>query len=402
VRFEEGLSEVGMLNKEPRSLGLRVVLVILLSAAWLLPAAAQSELKPFIFEHRQAAHSLVDLSFLLDAPAGKRGFVRVANGHLVTGDGKRLRLWGVNLTDWTRGSTMFPPKAEAPMWAATLARFGINCVRLHFLDLAAPRGLIDAQRDDTRSFDAEQLDRFDFFMAQLKQRGIYLNLNLNVGRSYKAGDGVKDADQIRWAKGLTLYDARLIELQKEYAKQLLTHRNPYTQLEYRHDPAIVTVELLNENALYVGFRAPTPAYEQDLLDLYNQWLKRTRTTAQLAHLRELAGVAADAPIPRLQGRETATAPAERHYAELEFCMEMERRFYLEMQSYLRDTLQVKAPLVATADHSHSSSSYPMLTSTALLDIVDGHTYWQHPGPRGRTTRPWSNSRAPPLPTNLTR
>jgi hypothetical protein len=27
-----------------------------------------------------------------------------------------------------------------------LARFGINCVRLHFLDPAAPRGLIDATR----------------------------------------------------------------------------------------------------------------------------------------------------------------------------------------------------------------------------------------------------------------
>ncbi len=59
-------------------------------------------------------------------------------------------------------------------------------------------------------------------------------------------------------------------------------------------------------------------------------------------------------------------------------MEMGRRFYLIMQSYLKNTLKVKAPLVATADHS---SSYPMLASTSLLDIVDGHTYWQHPGPR---------------------
>jgi hypothetical protein len=29
----------------------------------------------------------VDVSFLLDAPAGKDGFVKVQNGHLATGDG---------------------------------------------------------------------------------------------------------------------------------------------------------------------------------------------------------------------------------------------------------------------------------------------------------------------------
>jgi hypothetical protein len=366
-----------------RSLFTLVLVVALVTSA----AVAQSEMKPFVFDHRNAANSVIDLSFLLDAPAGKRGFVRVANGHLVTSDGKRLRLWGVNITDWTRGSTMFPPKTDAPMWAATLARFGINCVRLHFLDLASPRGLIDAKREDTRSFDAEQLDRFDFFVAELKKRGIYLNFNLNVGRSYKAGDGVKDADKIRWGKGLTLFDARLIELQKEYARQLLTHKNPYTGLEYRDDPAVVTVEMLNENALYVGFRAPTPAYEQDLLNLYNDWLKRNRTPEQLAKLRELAGIAADAPIPRLQGRDAAP---ERRSTELEFYMEMERRFYLDMQAYLRDTLKVRAPLVATADHSHSGSSYPMLASTSLLDIVDGHTYWQHPGPRGIPNTPMVN------------
>ena len=369
---------------------MRIVFLILLVAAVSLPSAPDGELKPFILDHRGGAASVIDLSFLLDAPAGKRGFVRVADGHLVTGDGKRQRLWGVNITDWSRGSTMFPSKEDAPMWAATLARFGVNCVRLHFLDLATPRGLIDATRDDTRSFDAQQLDKLDFFIAELKRRGIYININLNVGRSYKAGDGVKDADKIRWAKGPTLFDPRLIELQKEYAKQLLTHYNPYTKTEYRNDPAVVTVELVNENALYLGFRAPTPAYDNDLLDLYNAWLKQKRSLAELAKLRAIAGVADDQPIPRLMGKEVGVAPPERFYTELEFFMEMERRYFLDMQSYLKDTLKVKAPLVASADHSHSGSSYPLLASTSLLDIVDGHTYWQHPGPRGIANTPMVN------------
>jgi hypothetical protein len=369
---------------------MRIVFLILLAAAVSLPSAPDGKMKPFVLDHRGGGASVIDLSFLLDAPAGKRGFVRVANGHLVTGDGKRLRLWGVNITDWSRGSTMFPSKEDAPMWAATLARFGVNCVRLHFLDLATPRGLIDSTRDDTRSFDAQQLDKLDFFIAELKKRGVYININLNVGRSYKAGDGVIDADKIRWAKGLTLFDPRLIELQKEYAKQLLTHYNPYTKTEYRNDPAIVTVELVNENALYIGFRAPTPAYDNALLSLYNAWLRQKRSPAELAKLRTIAGVANDQLIPRLMGKEVGAAPPERFYTELEFFMEMERRYFLDMQSYLKDTLKVKAPLVASADHSHSGSSYPLLASTSLLDIVDGHTYWQHPGPRGIPNTPMVN------------
>jgi len=371
---------------------MRAILFILLISAPFLPFwAPDDEMKPFALDHRGGGASVIDLSFLLDAPAGKHGFVRVANGHLVTGDGKRLRLWGVNITDWTRGSTMLPSKEDAPMWAATLARFGVNCVRLHFLDLATPRGLIDDSGDNSRSFNAEHLDRLDFWIAELKKRGIYTNLNLNVGRSYKAGDGVKDADKIRWAKGLTLYDPRLIELQKEYAKQLLTHHNPYTKTEYRNEPAIATVEMVNENALYIGFRAPTPAYDKDLLDIYNTWLRQKRNPAELSKLRALAGVEGEGPIPRLMGREVSAAAPERFYTELEFFMEMERRYFLDMQSYLKETLKVKAPLVGTADHSHSGSSYPLLASTSLLDIVDGHTYWQHPGPRGIPNTPMVNA-----------
>ena len=179
------------------------------------------------------------------------------------------------------------------MWAATLARFGINMVRLHFLDLPAPRGIVDASKNDSRSFDLQQLDRLDFLFSELKKRGIYADLNLNVGRSYKAGDGVQDFDKIQWGKGLTLFDPRLIELEKEYARQLLTHVNPYTGLAYRDDPAIAIVEILNENGLYLGFRAPTPYYNEELTRLYNDWLRRNLTPEALQKVREQAGLAAN-------------------------------------------------------------------------------------------------------------
>ena len=217
-------------------------------------------------DHRGAAlaPSPLDISFLLDAPAGKHGFIQVKDGHLATGDGRRFRFWGVNITDWSAGSRQIPSKEDAEFWAATLARFGINAVRLQFLDLDAPRGLIKSGVDNSRSLDPEQLDREDYFIAQLEKRGIYIDFNLLVGRSFREGDGVKDAKLLGWgAKGTSLYDARLIELQKEYARQLLSHLNPYTRLKYSDDPAIAVIEINNENSLYVAFHAPSPYYDAE-------------------------------------------------------------------------------------------------------------------------------------------
>ena len=349
-----------------------------------LPCAVHAQwndslLKPFVMDHRAARTSPADVSFLLDAPAGKGGFVRIQGGHLVKPDGSRLRLWGVHLTDWSRGSVLLPSKEDIPMWAATLARYGINCVRLHFLDLDAPRGIIAADGTDSQRFDAHQLDRLDFLVSELKRRGIYVDLNLNVGRSYKPGDGVADADKIRWGKGLVLFDPRLIALEKDYARQLLTHRNPYTNTEYRNEPAVAIVEILNENGLYVGFNAPTPFYNDELTAQYNAWLSLNRTPAEVQRLRDIAAVSSGAPVPRMTGPQVGTAPRERYEAEMAFTTHVEESFYLDMARYLKDSLGVRVPLTGTADHSHSGSSYPMLASLSKLDIMDGHVYWEHPG-----------------------
>lgn len=338
---------------------------------------------PFTMDHRRAAssHSPVDVSFLLDAPAGKQGFIQVKDGHLATGDGQRIRFWGVNITDWSKGSRQIPSKEDAPFWAATLARFGVNCVRFQFLDLETPRGLIDSRRQDSRGFDAEQLDREDFFISQLEKRGIYIDFNLLVGRPFKAADGVRDASLLRQgAKGTSLFDRRMIELQKEYAQQLLGHENPYTKLKYTDDPAVALVEINNENALNIGYRAPSPFYLQELTEMYNRWLLKHRTPEQIAKLRGIAAVEADtAPVPLLASKgQAATAPPERFYAEAEFYNDVQHDYFRDMEDYLRHTLGSRSLVIATADHSHANSGYPILLATSSMDVIDGHTYWQHP------------------------
>ena len=333
-----------------------------------------SLLKPFVIDHRAATESPADVSFLHDGPAGKDGFIRVQGGHFVKPNGQRIRFWGVHLTDWSPGSIELPPKEDTPMWARTLARYGVNIVRLHFIDKWAPTGITDGSKADTRSFDAEQLDRLDFLVAELKKNGIYMDLNLNVGRAYKEGDGVPDAARLQWAKSLTLYDKRLIELQKEYARNLLTHVNPYTKTEYRNEPAIAIVEILNENGIGQGYRPPSQFYADELDGLYNTWLKSKLTPEQLQKLRQEAGVQGDAIIPRLAGNAKASAPKDRYETEVRFFMDLEDKFYQDMKAYVRQ-LGVKQPLIGTADHGHSGPPWAMLASLSKLDALDGHIYW---------------------------
>jgi hypothetical protein len=375
------------------------LLGLLLSCSlYSYPVRAQDNLKPFVVDHRKAflSHSPVDMSFLLDAPAGKHGFITVKGGHLAAADGQRIRLWGVNISDmgnsslphgWIPGSAVtIPTKEDAPLWAATLARYGVNTVR-QFLDFSG-RGLLDPNRDDTQGLDAEQLDREDYFLAELEKRGIYADLVLLAGRSFKVADGVHDTQIIQHGvKGIGLFDVRMIELQRDYARQLLTHRNPYTGLEYRNDPAIAMIEINNENALPVGYQGPSDFYENELTQLYTHWLARNIKPAEIDRLRKIADVKQSQPVPLLHGPdEVAKAPAERFHVESRFINDTERDYFDGMRNFLREQLGIKCIIIATSVFNHTISGYPLMLATSSFESVDGHDYWEHPG-HGEVKRP---------------
>ena len=387
----------------------RVFLVILTFI--LAPASASAQqLKPFeMIWNVEEGTVLSDVSFLLDAPAGKGGFVRIADGHLVTGAGKRLRLWGVNFSF----VASLPPKEYAAKVAAHLARFGVNCIRVHHLDWRTPRGIIDSRHPDSRHIDPDMLDRLDYLIAELKKEGIYTDLNLNVARAFQEADGVKDAGRLGFAKALTLFDERMIELQMEYARQLLSHKNPYTGNAYVDEPAVAIVEIVNENSIIESWvrgrllgKGPAPAasdstwsditesYEKDLTALYQTWLTKNLRPEQLIELRKEAGVAADGSVPRLRPADFNGSSDFRFRTEASFYIDLESTFYARMGRFLKDDLKVHAPVIGTSVHNGGMSPYPVLLSTSKLDIIDAHTYWQHPsyfndpqtGRRGFTIR----------------
>jgi len=357
----------------------------------LLVSNTTSAMQPFTIDWRDNENALVDLSFLLDGPAGKDGFIRAENGHLVKPDGERFRIWGINVT----ASACFPSKKNAPVVAGHLARFGINCLRFHFLDSNWSASLFIQGRDDTRALDPQQLDRLDYFVAELKKRGIYTNINLNVGRNYRKGDGVEDYEYLGLAKVVNYFDERVQMLHKEYARQLLTHCNPYTKSEYRSEPAVLIVEIVNENSIVEAWfsdrllgrntnKRPgtwtdiTAWYADQLTKKYNLWLRKRCSDVELNELRTESGVGEDDLIPRLKEEQFSTASKKRLHLEATFYMELEKNYFESMYQFLTQELGVKSLIAGTSDHNHYKTGYPLLTSTSKLDVVDGHVYWQHP------------------------
>lgn len=232
--------------------------------------------------------NIADMSHLLDAPAGKNGFVKIENGRFVT-DAGPIRLHGTNLT----GAANFPDHKDADLLATELAGYGINCVRLHYFDAKygnfrneKQAGIFTEDSTTQRNLDPEQLDRLDYMISKFKEKGIYVNINLHVARKLDERDGFSGFDQRpHLDKGVDNFEPRMIELQKEYAKDLLTHVNPYTDLPYTNDPCVALIEINNENALLNQYhsggidRLPEP-YIGELQRQWNIWLSNKYSSTQ--------------------------------------------------------------------------------------------------------------------------
>ncbi len=345
---------------------------------------------PFPIDWNAAGKSAIDLSRYLDAPAGRAGFVKVEGEHFVDGAGQRLRLWGVNLT----GPSCFPTHEQAEQLAESFARLGINCVRFHGLDSKWGRSSLDRSTGDTSRLDEANLERFDYLFDQLRRRGIYGNVNLNVFRVYGSDDGLPSPDDLGLAKWATHFYPRLIELQEKYAVDLLTHQNPYTGHTYADDPAVLVVEIVNENSLIEGWLnskligkddgsgdtwSPLPtAYAEELNRQLNRWLTQNRTPEMIAGLRREAGLGPDEPFTLLRPDQFRDVSAERFAADYEFIVATERSFLARMKSLIKDRIGLQSMLVGDADHNDSINGYPHILNNRMFDYLDGHGYWQHP------------------------
>ena len=311
----------------------------------------------------------IDLTGFLDAPAGKHGFLSVRdNGHFYFADGTRVRFWGTNIC----GPSAFPAKSDAPALAGRLAKYGVNLLRIHAVDGRWGR-LIDYTQGDSRHLNAEALDRLDFFFAELRKRGIYVYFDLLDYRQFVPGDGVADAGKFEhgWRnsiKGATIYNDRLIELQKELATNFLTHTNPYTTLRYVDDPAVAVVEITNENSVFYMHNTSLtlPVYVQELRERWDAWRKDQKLGPAPLPLKQMYQDPAKAPGSGEGSRQNVSEM-------LRFLFDIERRYYGQMRDHLR-RIGLRVPITGTNQTFCPASAY----SDSVNDFMSRNNYWQHP------------------------
>lgn len=205
-------------------------------------------------------------------PAGKSGFISTKGDHFVDGDGNIIRFIGTQC-----GMTgCFPSHEQADKLVKEFTRYGINIVRMHYVSHRTPK-----QYPVLDSFiEPVQLEKFDYFIAKLKEHGIYVYFQLNIARKFNQLNGIVNANQLpKYKNGVDNLNDRMIFLQKKFHKEILEHVNPYTGISYKDEPCISMMEIANENSIIHSWFSPThkftalvEPYKSEFIRKWNDFL----------------------------------------------------------------------------------------------------------------------------------
>jgi hypothetical protein len=243
--------------------------VAVLGLGLLAGTAAAQEMAPFVIPMTPNDSSLIATASPPIPVDAERLVAR--DGHFYAGQ-RRVRIWGVNICM----GACFPAHADAERVAARLAAAGTNSVRFHHMDTDVyPRGILDPK--DRLKIHPEALERLDYLLDQLARRGIYANINLHVGREASKALGLPQPNT-KYDKVVGIFVRELIEAQRQYARDVLTHVNAYRKVRYADDPAVAFVEITNEDSFFMwSARADLQAlpefYAKILQAQYAAWLK---------------------------------------------------------------------------------------------------------------------------------
>ena len=210
--------------------------------------------------------SIIDMSFLVDKPAGTHGFLRRQGGDFVFENGKLIKFWGVD-ADMTE-------TVESQMRQARFyAKHGINMVRQHPVESVL--GTLESS-PRSRRFNPARLDKWDRWFSILKSNGIYMTWSLFYPHVITPYDGyptelydeLPDKGAGKSTSGVVNMMKELQDAEFQWERMLLEHVNPYTSLAYKDDPALAVIEVHNEDCIF--WHSPL----NDLADYNNGKLDR--------------------------------------------------------------------------------------------------------------------------------
>lgn len=391
-----------------------LVCLIAVSSQQGARAAPADDAKWFVFKAPEAdGESVVGMSSWLEHPAGLHGPILMKDEQFVFSDGTRVpKLWGVNLANLDCA----PPKALAVKWADFHAKYGVNAVRLHKFIPPGNNGIGD--KDDSTKFDPEHLDRFDFFTAELKKRGIYYGFSWVFDHKVRPADRarLRHFDEIVAAGGNTEHVPVFIaddvqDLRIDMLRALLNHTNPYTGVKYAVDPALSYIEFANEDSIFfftfANFAKQYPLYRAEFTAKFNDHLKdKYKTTeglskawgAKALNAYGFSGESLDASSVQIQPNPWFFSPAglkqgdalgtrRRLLDTAAFLHQSQSQFYSRFAKSIRDTGYV-GPLVGSCWVTPPGvPQYLNLQNDYEVGFIDRHSYfggqggWQpKPGP----------------------
>jgi len=295
-----------------------------------------------------------DLSFLNRAhgPAGSHGRLQRDHDRLAFADGTPARFWGTNLTAY---ALFGGSDADVTAVARRLSRLGYNLVRLHHHDSPWVSPNIFAPGPNTKAIDPSSFAALGRWVRALKEQGIYVWIDVHVGRKFQIGDGVRFFAEVDRSdsRGFDYVNPDLEAAWRDFTRQYLTRKNPHTGLSLAEDPAVVAVLLTNEN---------------DLTHHFGNKMLRDKPSPEHTAMFETraADFAARTGLPRDRVLRTwEPGPSKLLLNELE-----QQRF-VRSRDLLR-SLGVRA-LVATTNTwgNNPAFSLPSLTTGDLIDV---HAY----------------------------
>lgn len=336
------------------------------------PAANAAAPKFEFFESKPSGlddkPTLTDLSSLNAEAAGAHGFIHAERGHFIDDRGTRVRIFGVNLS----GAACLPDRATASRLARHFRKLGFNAVRLHALD--APGALLT--KDFELAHDA--LERLDHFGAELKAQGLYFSFGLHAAGGYP---GLSGAALASFPHGQVLdrFHAPFLEAQRALARALLTHVNPETQRKYSDEPALLYLELNDEDSIFPSWAGGTddlpPSYRAELAQGYAAWV--AERTANGLRAPRPADEEAEGGLPTFH--DSASARAD--YAQ--YLAATETRNVGALASFIRGELGLHSMLIDS--QASFGGLAGVLREATVSDFVDMHGYWDQPHRSGRAS-----------------
>ncbi|MFC1552793.1 hypothetical protein ACFL6P_09565 [Candidatus Latescibacterota bacterium] len=233
----------------------------------------------FVFSPTNTAEGgVIGMTDWLDAPAGKHGFVEIQGSGFAFEDGTPIKFWGTNHSNRGCG----PEKTEADKRAAWFAKMGINAVRLHKFTYA--RSAFGDTTYSSRLLDSGW-ERLDYYMAKLRDTGIYYGWSPIYGHRLVPGDSsrVLAYEEIRDNAGgniISLVDFApdLQDVVIELMVNMLNHKNPHTGLRYADDPGLAFVEMQNEDDVFfpqtMSQLEKCPTYKNLVCKQFSEWLRK--------------------------------------------------------------------------------------------------------------------------------